>query len=52
MLETGVMRCGFELRAGGGAVRSALRAKYSDVQMSLARACVVRMAELLREIQF
>jgi len=45
MLETGVLTCGFALQSEAAAVR-ALCAKYRDVPMSLADACVVRMSEM------
>jgi predicted nucleic acid-binding protein len=48
MLENGVLTCGFDLQTEARAVR-ALCAKYRDVSMSLADACVVRMSELYRD---
>jgi predicted nucleic acid-binding protein len=48
MLETGVVKCEFELAAEARAVRL-LCTKYRDVPMSLADACIVRMSELHRD---
>lgn len=45
LLESGALRLSFALESELGAVRS-LHRKYSDVPMSLADACLVRMAEL------
>ena len=44
LAEDGLLSVGFSLAADLGAVR-ALLAKYHDVPMSLADACLVRMAE-------
>lgn len=43
-IERGVVRCPFVLAAEAAAVRT-LWEKYADVPMSLADACLVRMAE-------
>ncbi len=43
-VERGVVRCPFVLAAEAAAVK-ALWGKYADVPMSLADACLVRMAE-------
>ncbi len=48
MLQTGALRIAFSLAQEIDAVRSLL-AKYADVPMSLADACLVRMAELYSE---
>jgi uncharacterized protein len=48
LLREGVVRLGFDLAAELAQVLD-LRAKYADVPMSLADACLVRMSEILPE---
>ena len=46
MIASGALRVPFRLEAEAGSVRR-LHAKYHDLPMSLADACLVRLAELL-----
>jgi predicted nucleic acid-binding protein len=45
LLQNGALRLAFQIDAHAGALRKLLR-KYRDTPMSLADACIVRMAEI------